>query len=297
MASINIIEAFGQPLPHDIKNAPAHMTHISGHSTELATPPAFAYEASQTGWEAYANGLLGNPIVNSTLRTQRLASWENIRYLDVEGDVGDAAAVHLINPVDLALSAGHDSDIRSLNQHTVKADHVGLHNARADKCWAWYDRHEIPTYFAVLDYKKIGTIQENEFTMALAPARQSFQANVDQAFGLRAETFFEKNSYILLKQAVNYADQYNTRYIAYFDWRCLVLLHLTQANESDGGDCCYVTFVKGRKNFRRALLGFLERAYQSSVRGEDAMPRFGPYPPPPPTNLGGYERSSRRGRR
>lgn len=84
-------------------------------------------------------------------------------------------------------------------------------------------------------------------------------------------TLFDRNSRILLKQAVNYANVYRTKYIAFFDWNVLVLLVLANQEGNDGGEWCHVTLVSDRLNIRRALLGFLERAYRVSI-GDPTLP-------------------------
>lgn len=170
----------------------------------------------------------------------------------------DASAVHLINPVDLALSTWHPNEIVSLNQHTSGT-------ARVDKCWL----RRIPggtRPFAALDYKKAGVIREDEYQEALRdPA--NYQQLANHAWG--TDSSFTGNSAILLKQGVNYANQYETKYIAFFDWNSLLLLVLTDQEGTSGGMWCYATLVRDRAHMRRALLGFLERAYRASVAGSE----------------------------
>lgn len=279
MPTLNIAESFDHGPPGGTRASSEQFpdAHISGQSTLLAEAPGFALEVSYRNiWNRHANDVLRN--VNLT--RHRLASWEPTRQLLVEADVSDAAALQLINPVDLALSAHHPGEIVSLNQHIVGT-------ARSDKCW-YRCTPRGNKFFAVLDYKRPAVIRNWEFEEAMTNMDRYDQMvyKVQQSGRL-----FEGNSEILLKQAVNYADQYQTKYIAFFDWDMLLLLVMADQEGISGGTWCYATLIRNRGNVRRALLGFLERAYLASCRGESDLPSF--IPPADDAGAG----SSRRGRR
>ncbi|RSL78765.1 hypothetical protein CEP51_007929 [Fusarium floridanum] len=112
----------------------------------------------------------------------------------------------------------------------------------------------------MLDYKRPGVIRFNEFTRACC-APDEFDRRLARLGG--KPTSFEGNAEILLKQAVNYACLYQTKYIAFFDWETLVLIYLGNIEKRIGGNWCHVEIVTDRRQMRRALLGFLEAAYQS----------------------------------
>lgn len=289
MPSITVADSFRLELPHGVPNAMPVGTHVSGHSTEISDPPAMGYDAPLAAWMPFAHTLLEDDDIDTKLRGDRLASWEETRRLLVEADVSDASAVQLMNPVDLAISAGHAGQISDLNQHFVQT--TSPHSARADKCWVWY-KDGRPNYFAVLDYKKVGTVVDEEFLSAISPPGQPLEVSVAQSIDSGGSSF-RGNSRILVKQAVNYAKQYGTRYVAFFDWNCLVLLFLEDQEGLVGGQWCYVTLIRSRKDIRPALLAFLERAFQSSVLGEASLPRFGPYPVSSTTRLEVPRRSGR----
>lgn len=251
MPATTILASFDEPVPtrtNSIVEDPR--AHISGPSTSAAEPPKFGLRLQNFFAQVSIAPLDLN---QSRLRDSYLATWEETRNLQLEADVSDAAAVQLINPVDLALSAHHPRQVYQLNQETVAA------LVRADKNW-----HRLldggTLRFAVLDYKRPGVIRPKEFTQALFRpeqlARQLSRAG-------KITTLFSLNSQILLKQAVNYSYQYQTKYIAFFDWEYLLLIYLNDAEESNGGTYCCIELLKDRSHFRRALLGFLEAAYQS----------------------------------
>ncbi|POR37870.1 Uncharacterized protein TPAR_01936 [Tolypocladium paradoxum] len=207
----SITESFDRSLPTGARGEDEGypLAHVSGPSTENADPPLFAFEVSYDIWNRYANDVLG--VVNLT--QHRLASWEDTRLLLAEADVSDAAAAQLINPVDLALSIRHPGRITSLNQYQVGS-------ARADKCW-YRPTSTGVNYFAVLDYKRPAVIRDWEIEDAFVLRGDRFDQEV--AIARDEGSLFEENSLILVKQAVNYASQYNTDYVALFDWNSLLL--------------------------------------------------------------------------
>lgn len=138
MPSITIADSFDRPFPAHVNvDDIDRRTHVSGTSTEMATPPAMGYPIAFDTWNAYSAGLLNIHHVDVDLRGHRLASWEDTRNLRVEADVGDATAVHLINPIDLAICARYPGRVTSLNEHAVPepSAYRTAPVARADKCW------------------------------------------------------------------------------------------------------------------------------------------------------------------
>lgn len=248
-----IAESFDISLPDQAARSedPYPEAHVSGPSTQSAEPPTFSYKISfRDGWGAYAARLLRH--VN--LSRPRLASWEGSRALLNEADVSDAASPQLLNPVDLALCARHPGVIRSFNQYPVGT-------ARADRCW-FQENQGVPTLFAVLDYKRPGVIRREEFEAAVV---QDVQSDPRLALLEPEDSLFTGNSRILLQQAVNYANQYQTQFVAFFDWETLLLLVLPCQEGALGGDWCYASIIRNDGGqIRRGLLGFLERAYATS---------------------------------
>ncbi|KAM6535576.1 hypothetical protein FALCPG4_005130 [Fusarium falciforme] len=100
----------------------------------------------------------------------------------------------------------------------------------------------------------------------------------------KISTLFSHNSNILLKQAVNYCSQYETKYIAFFDWDSLLLIYLEDAEGNNGGIYCCIELLRDRSRFRRAFLGFLEAAYQSQKSHSHKSPTY----PTTPTRSSRY---------
>ncbi|KAK5995187.1 hypothetical protein PT974_03584 [Cladobotryum mycophilum] len=139
-----------------------------------------------------------------------------------------------------------------------------------DRVWSCYDaKAEDWKRFAIVDYKRPGVIRRDEFRKALKERDYLDKSHKE------APELFKKNSETLMKQAVNYADQYSTKYVALFDWDTLVLFYMESQDGNTGGECYFVTIIHNRKHMRRALLGFLERAYRANIQGEDVLDSFG----------------------
>ncbi|KAL6361331.1 hypothetical protein LRP88_04798 [Fusarium phalaenopsidis] len=274
MPATTILASFDKSMPRrtdPIANDPR--AHISGPSTSFAEPPQFGLRLQN-----FFSRISIAPLSHNRLRDSYLATWEETRSLLLEADVSDASALQLINPVDLALSAHHPREIFQLNQ---EASNIIGARARADK--TWHRRlGRGASRFAVLDYKRPGVIRLDEFADAcyrLDDFRRRI-ASLDNG----GPTAFYGNAEILLKQAVNYSFQYQTKYIAYFDWDTLLLIYLEDAEGTNGGIYCCVELLMDRSQFRRAFLGFLEAVYQS----QGGHGHGGPTYPTTPTRSSRY---------
>lgn len=273
MASTSIYDAFFGtiPLGLDRLQLVSDTTHESGEGTRASEPPTTGFSVPFDFWDQYADLILRNRTVNASLLTMRLASFESSRYLKVEADVGDAAAAQLLNPVDLALALHNPQRIRAMNQLTEKKRRWV---ARADKVWMRYSSSlDCWKHFAVLDYKRPETIKPTELRRACTDPKR-----LDRTLAsLAGRSGFRGKSYTYLRQAVLYAFTYDTPYIAFFDWDALILIVMADLMPGKliGGDFCYMSVITDKRLMRRALLGFLERAYQASVNGgERGMPPF-----------------------
>jgi hypothetical protein len=147
--------------------------------------------------------------------------------------------------------------------------------ARADKSWMRRTRSNRSgwEHFAVLDFKRPSTIDLDEIMQACINPLHLRR----ELARLASASAFENKSEIILRQAVHYAHTYNTPYVAFFDWDTLFLIVLADQDEEEmiGGEYCYVTVVQDKRLMRRALLGFLARAMESSLNGgERGLPQF-----------------------
>ncbi|KAL2885054.1 hypothetical protein HOO65_080004 [Ceratocystis lukuohia] len=254
-----IIDSFYQAIPEVQVSPPlgtSRRTHVSGSSTAYAEAPYLAFHTDLVLWEMYADRILQRLHASDSFSCNYLATWEPCRRLVNEADVADAAAVQLMNPVEMAFCAIHGSRIKSLNNSAAP------NRSRADKVWMRYDAVRGWTHFAILDYKKIGTINEDEvFRACVSPS--DYHSTVDSQVSL-----FRGDILTIIKQGVNYSESYETRYIAFFDWDVLLLLYFGDRIGTTGGSWCSLAIITDKRHMRKALLGFLERAYKSSVSGE-----------------------------
>ncbi|RYC54060.1 hypothetical protein CHU98_g12149 [Xylaria longipes] len=246
MAAVTIKQSFRTALPSYQNPIGVGDTHISGSTTLNTDPPRFFVGVSHE-------------------------AWENAMWHLSEGDVVRAAAMYLLHPINQALSAIPDfaSSIRCLSEQTtngVRGD-IAFNRLRSNerRC------------FAVVEFKKRGIIDDNEFRRAARTiTRTSVAQHVQDAMNMRERTFFQDNSVKLMKQAAAYAIRNRTRYVALFNWDHLVLirflgldprLSLKTLIGNGVGDYCEISMIKydtGSHIMRAALLGFLVEAYQQT---------------------------------
>lgn len=250
-----VAASFDEALPITFGRDDHPRAHISGSTTAVATPPLIAYAIDYQVW----NGFAIQALHRAQLGTKRVAAAERGIRIVSEGDVAYVGSLYLANPVQLAFESAHQpqDQILHMNEWASGA------NARCDMAWVRYNEENIAQTIAVLDFKAGGTIRPDEFRHAVVQPERSVTA-LNTARG-EDRSRFQANSEILLKQAVNYAFRYSTRFIAFYDVANLVLLVMESQDELDGGDFCYVTRISQRNLMRPALLGFLERAYQAIV--------------------------------
>ncbi|KAH7320611.1 hypothetical protein B0I35DRAFT_407684 [Stachybotrys elegans] len=277
MSQITVHQSFDtaiNPFAIRTQRAPKDASQ-SSNSTRDAEPPKMGHMVNVDFWLGYADPILHSH--KSQLSAVKAPCFEPTRVLTAEADVDNAAALELINPVELALSARHaGGGIWSRNQ--VYNDNT---KARADKAWMCHNRAGERSFFAVLEYKYVGDIRPQEFYAAWARPEDRRNHLIKLHEGrntpgkqlAKHASLFKSNSNTLIRQAVHYANSYETQYIALFDWDTLVLLHLEDQEGPAGGDYCYMTVIQDKSLMRRALLGFLERAYQDAM-GTRNLPVF-----------------------
>lgn len=160
-----------------------------------------------------------------------LATWEaDNRVLRTEGDVVDASSCQLLNPVHLALTSFYRHDnVVMLNERNATID--GADNrSRVDRAWTHDGDWEHP--FAVLEAKRPGTINPEEFEMAI---QAGFHRRTSGELIRSRETAFLDNSYELMAQAARYSVKYHTPYVTLLDWDHLVLAVMEKASGTNGG--------------------------------------------------------------
>ncbi|KAK5998742.1 hypothetical protein PT974_01124 [Cladobotryum mycophilum] len=269
MPPITIAQSFSRAIVgydfFEPTNIVSHDTHISGNSTEQSEAPKLSFNAPYpTYWSGFGANVLQDSDLVAELSNHYLATLEPTSELKTEADVADVAALHIMNPVNLALALRHPTIIKCLNQHTVQ---VGNQRARSNKTWLWKLPGGDFSSFAVLDFKRVGSIRKSEFESA----RRHFNNFNQELQNLGSFFAFKRNSLKMMKQAVNYGNAYDINYVALFDWNTLVLVYLGARTLNVGGEWCYVTVTTDKRQMRKALLSFLERACLSATEGEDTL--------------------------
>lgn len=132
---VTVIDSFNQALPdapfHERRD-PNPRAHISGNSTASAEAPFFAFRVSLEDWLPFAQKILDKQTIRDALSDHSLATWEPSRNFIAEADVAHASTLQFTNPVDLALSASHSTQIRFSDD----ASATGRVRSRGDRVWA-----------------------------------------------------------------------------------------------------------------------------------------------------------------
>lgn len=152
--------------------------------------------------------------------------------------------MYLNNPVHIALETARGPGYAHRSEDTRDS------TTRVDKS---YYRNGAP--YAVLDYKKPGYIDRNEFLAGVPRSVAQYESNISMSRVRRSA--WNEGTNMLLKQAVHYSFKFKTPFVALFDWNTLILLTLLKREERMGGDYCYMTVVGRSHLFRKAFLGFL----------------------------------------
>lgn len=203
-----------------------------------------------------------------TLHEDRLkdifcAQMSSISQLDeksTEQDVVCAAAVHLWNPIEIALDAfqGTTGDLRSLTERTRD-------KARGDLLLALKGGDAQQTV-AVIEFKNRGHVKGGRAGFLKARIQQ--ESDADNG----AMTLLRSNAKVLSQQATVYADTYRTEYVAIFDWDALFLWRFDRLPDKkidvDGpafaGNSGQGLYCDDAKVIPTVLLGFLLRALESA---------------------------------
>ncbi|KAI0468044.1 hypothetical protein F4859DRAFT_223056 [Xylaria cf. heliscus] len=276
MSLITIKQSFAAALPSYQSIIGSNGTHLSGSVTVQTDPPKFCVIIPRQSWESVGRDGLNR--ANNTLDSEYMYLRENAMIHANEGDVARAAAMYLIHPINQALSAilPPSGQVKCFSEKAEKTKGVC--------CDIGFKKMSNlnPSYFAVVEYKRRGIIKDDEFAAASRTITEpaSITKHVEAAYNDKKVefigTFFKGNSRKLMKRASAYAIQYNTKYVALFDWDRLVLIHFLKLNTTiddmarpmEGiGDYCEISMIKDTEShaMRVALLGFLLRAYQDTL--------------------------------
>ncbi|KAI0417885.1 hypothetical protein F5X98DRAFT_129642 [Xylaria grammica] len=260
-----ILESFNHPLPHyeGGNSLSVRKPHDSGSLSSKTEPPRFCLPPKTT-----PSGEKGARIVNDRFGSLRHLQGEFIykpeaasRLLS-EGDLTHATALYLLHPINQVLSALRPGT-KCLAQHPGKS-------IRTDVCYK-----NATSTLAVIELKARGTICISEFKDTLREIDKDekiAKKQMDEYNGeaiVNGGTLFDENSLPLIKQASNYALAEATRYVALFDWNCLVLItfnidttkSLKARRDATVGDYCHLEIILESHEMRKALLGFLCRAH------------------------------------
>lgn len=264
MAPATIRESFKQTLPNLPQDGTAKVATMSGQSTSLTDPPCLFVARAIDAYSASADDALKDGKVRTQTENAYLPAIEQTFYLFTEGDVVRAAALYLLHPVNVALAA-----IFPRRSIYCSAE-LASNGTRPDVVYM-----DGNTLVAVLEFKNTGIIVPAQFEVAGLRGTSTME-DINRKCDTRSgNTFFEDNSWVLLKQMANYRNNRQTDYIAIFDWNHLFIAVFTPQSEN----FVHGTFVhregNGERYLRRALLGWLIEAFQNTGKCSFALPSSG----------------------
>lgn len=230
-----------------------------GKSTQKAIAPVVWFERLESDYVRRADGIIENKRIKDELLRSYLPAPYSPCILNTETDIVQASVLWLLHPVIKALQA--------LFPNVECAAEVTVGDCRCDALITIGGRH-----IAVLEYKNRGNLHEKEFKAGLvadfSPAhRPAVLARIDAGTKTRYQSAMGESAACLTKQAMAYATRWETRYVGLFDWDSLFLWNFAGVCFGPDKPCqwAYGTWVKDRKNYRSALLGFVLEAYNSRM--------------------------------
>ena len=204
-----------------------HRLDYSSQSTGATPPPVFATQIGQANFIEREHDhwtLQGSRYMESHKSFQMTASaippLEAGFFLKTEADVVRATALYLLHPINQAINAYRLSKGQEALFCSME---VKLKDARTDVLWR---NQTTGRYVAVLELKNTYSIKPEQFS-------QSIVTDLDLRSNLRLTTRidarrasqFKENALVIISQAAKYAVQFQTPWLAVFDWRRLVVVY------------------------------------------------------------------------
>jgi hypothetical protein len=236
-----------QPTLYGVQEASAHKTHTSGSSTAASTPPRFGVDIPVDYWTDLASRLCLDPKAGDLRKGAGVEKETLIDGFKSEADVVNAATLYLSNPVHRAYQLVHPED-KCLNEvYHHKANETTLDpelgSARVDRAYFKGEPSNkvkpgsSKNIFALMEYKKHGTIDRSQFARAIAHSAQQFIELDDDAPFINPDNPADApnrdpNHIILMKQATHYAVKYKTRFVALCDFNTLLLLVMAKTERN-----------------------------------------------------------------
>ncbi|KAJ4420824.1 hypothetical protein N0V82_004119 [Gnomoniopsis sp. IMI 355080] len=244
-----------------------------GSSTQCARAPVVWFPRKEAEYIQLALQTIETQDVKDELRRSYLPAPYVPCVLRSETDIVQASVLWLLHPVVKALQAQFPN--------VQCAAEVTVDDCRCDALISIGGRSIV-----VIEYKNRGNIRWSDFASGEI---QDFSKNNRQAIRQRIldgrkkdeKSDMQHNAVCLTKQAAAYATKWYVRYVALFDWDHMFLWNFagmnfqpsqsSAATRGRGGpalapghaDWAFGTYVRDRRDYRSALLGFVMEAYRN----------------------------------
>lgn len=254
-----------------------------GLSTREAKPPVVWFEKSVQKY--IDEGIQACEKNKDKLRQSYLPAPYAHCSLSSEADIVQASVLWLVHPVVKALEAEFP--------YVKCAAEVFLKGSRCDALITVGAQHLV-----VIEYKSRGNINRPDFLRGkINDSTVQNGTIIREQIAKGQKSAFQSNmgynATCLSKQAAAYATQWETRHVVLFDWDTMFLwnfagMHLTgSANSRANGisgkivighaEWAYGTFVDSRRDYRRALLGFVMSSWRSKQKPQWKIGEPKPY--------------------
>ncbi|EHK48449.1 uncharacterized protein TrAtP1_009808 [Trichoderma atroviride] len=196
MAPTSIYQSFSEPVYRPNSPDTHHIAHTSGETTRNSEPPLFLLEVNASAWAQLANPILRQH--EQDLQTIFFPTRETSAIYDTEGDVVAGATLELTHPVNVVLSAHMPS--------LLYGSEASKATARADRVYFKQNPGQEKRFYAVLDYKRVSVIIEEEFRAKIASSHTTFKRYMERGRDnseSQEEDGHVTNAETLLKQGVH----------------------------------------------------------------------------------------------
>lgn len=206
----------------------------SGTTTAGCTPPKCGIRIALKHWTDLASSLCLEQHTDY-LRGKQLPEVLNHIAFKSEADVVKASTLYLTYPVYAAYELVHQSGVQF--DQLTRPQEGSIPASRVDMAYLSGppSDEESPgnsgNIFAVMEYKRFGGLQKDQFERGIVTNTERYERAQHEPLFIKKVN----DAMTFLQQATHYAWRYSTPFVALCDYKTLVLLVITQAEEHHGG--------------------------------------------------------------
>ncbi|KAH7093690.1 hypothetical protein FB567DRAFT_610255 [Paraphoma chrysanthemicola] len=262
----NILQCFSEEHPHYpltlalTKAVERYKAKASSEHTEQQVPPKVLVYQQPSHWTDAADALLQLGAAK-TLKDITLSDEEDPKgHLIMEQDVFRVASLYLTFPLTFAVNTKYKTKITPATED--KTD-----KCRVDDSFNINAGTDQKRMIMIIEFKRMGLLKVRAFEAAsVAQGGQAAKlAAMNKTKQFKSSVKEGTNAWWFTKQATAYSVKSNCKFVALCDYDSLVLLWFDNGLES-----AKIT-IGDRKDFRKLLLGFLDKACEYAGLEQEVM--------------------------